>query len=145
MKEVEKVDIISNEDEVWARKLTGYLGKNPNVSKYVEESLFSSRTLAVATRKKNEIFVENITEKSVVTVSQWLKKNYDNLSKNFVALAIVFAAVPFGMNAVSFENNTIPTDFISAPITDEDLYLENTYHIQADGFDEEYLKEMGFI
>ncbi len=144
MKEVEKVDI-NDVDEAWARKLTGYLGKNPDVSKSVEESLFSSRMLAVATRKKDEILVEGVTEKDVVTVSQWLKTNYDNFSKNFVALAIVFAAVPFGMNAVSFENNTIPTEFVSAPISDEDLYLENTYHMQADEFDEEYLKEMGFI
>lgn len=145
MKEVEKADIISDVDDAWARKLTSYLGKNPDVSRSVEEVLFSSRTLAVANRKKNESLVEDVTDKDVLTVSQWLKTNYENISKNFIALAIVFVAVPFGMNAVSFENNTLPTEFVSAPISDEDLYLENTYHIQADSFDEEYLKEMGFI
>ena len=142
MKTKEREEVITPELEVFAKKVTSYLGKNPNVSIDVENRLFVARNIAITGMKTNEFVV---TEEEKESVSQWFKKQYISFSNGVVALAIMVAAVPLGMNVVSFEDTkTFKSVAVSADVS-EDYYLENIYHLEADNFDKDYLQEMGFI
>lgn len=141
------VTTISYSDEIFARKLALYLDENSNVSDNVQARLDNARLMAVASMKKGSQVNEAITvsEEEKESVALWFKKHYATLSNNVVALALVVLAVPISMNVVDFDSPQKERTTINKVVSADDLYLENTYHMNADNLDDDYLEDMGFI
>lgn len=146
MEKEKDVVAISNSDELFARRLALYLGKNPDVSNDVQARLDSARVIAIATMKKSLPVEITVTTQDKESVMHWFKKNYASFSNNLVALALVVLAVPIGMNVIDFDSEIQSRmTSINKVVGADDLYLENTYHMKADDLDDDYLEDLGFI
>lgn len=131
---------VSNLDEVFARKVTNILGKEPEVSVYVQGRLDIARDYALSLKPQENTVV--ITPEDTIKVSTWWEKHYKGLVNTAIAFSVVVVALPFGLNIQASPQRSMPSmTYVSA---DYD-YFDEDYHQNAEEFELEYLEENDLI
>ena len=134
---------LSKDDEIFAKNITMYLGKQPNVSNRVANRLEEARVLAISQSNISSVPVMKVTAQEEAQALGWFKKQSMPWLNGVLALSL-FICAPLGFELYESQTEFSPIQQVKFLTTDND-YLENVYHQDADDLPDDYLKDNGFI